>query len=85
MMTTTTMNDSSGRGEDNSGNSNGDDDENDNDDNNNNDDDNDDKMPLPPCPFTIWLLCAFQAANMLQDIPATLQISTRVLTGRVAG
>jgi hypothetical protein len=29
-------------------------------------------------------LCANQAANMLLDIPATLQISTHVLTGRVA-
>jgi hypothetical protein len=30
-------------------------------------------------------LCANQAADMLLDIPATLQISTHVLTGRVAG
>jgi hypothetical protein len=29
-------------------------------------------------------LCANQAANMLLDIPATLQISTHVMTSRVA-
>jgi hypothetical protein len=31
------------------------------------------------------LLCANQAADMLLDIPDTLQISTHVLSGRVAG
>ncbi len=71
MMTMTTINDGSGSGKDNGGDSDGDDND---DDGDINDDDN--KMPLPPRPFTIRLLCANQAANMLLDIPATLQIST---------
>jgi hypothetical protein len=77
------MNGGSSGGKDNSGDSNGDDD----DDNNNDNDDNNnkDEMPLPPRPFTIRMLCANQAADMLLHIPATLQISTHVLTGRVAG
>jgi hypothetical protein len=75
------MNDGSGGSEDNGGDSDGDDDDEDDDDN----DDNDDKMPLPPYSFAIWLLCANQAANMLLGTIATLQISTHVLTGRVAG
>jgi hypothetical protein len=62
-----------------------DDDDNDNDDNDDNDNNNDNEMPLPPRLFTIRLLCANQAADMLLHISTTLQIITRVLTGRVAG
>ncbi len=75
-MTTTAMNGSSGSGKDNGCDSDGDDDDNGNDNNDDKDNNNDNVMSLPPCPFTIWLLCANQAADILLNIDDTLQNGT---------